>query len=370
MDKKYKALFVLHLPPPIQGASMMGQYIKESGIINSNFDCHYINFSTSRSLLDNAGKTYGKLKKIFCIYYLTIKEMVLFRPDVVYITPCAKGPSFCSKEFLLVQIIKLLGGNVVAHFHNKGVSEVQNKWYYKLLFAIFYKNIKVILLSKLIYYDFERYVKEENLYILANGIPKPNANKKGVHYAPTKLLFLSNLVESKGVFLLLDALKIVKDKGFDFVCNFVGGETHEIDSELLEKRIKERALEGYVFYLGRKTGMDKESVLCQSDLFVFPTYYPNECFPLSILEAMSSGLPIISTEEGGIPDMVRDGQNGFVCKRKDIVDLAQKIIILLENETLRKRMSCNSKEIFEKDYTIEKFSTNLSRILIDVINSN
>jgi glycosyltransferase involved in cell wall biosynthesis len=161
-------------------------------------------------------------------------------------------------------------------------------------------------------------------------------NRSEAASLPVNLLFLSNLIPSKGVYVLLDACKMLKDRGVAFQCNFVGGESKEMDRRVFEEAVKERGLEGHVLYHGPKYGEEKEHYWSMADVFVQPTY--EDCFPLTILEAMQHGLPVVSTDEGAVPDMVADGENGFVCRRKDAEGLAQALERLLQNEALRHRM--------------------------------
>ena len=76
-----------------------------------------------------------------------------------------------------------------------------------------------------------------------------------------------------------------------------------------------------VLYLGKKYGEEKNEEYDNADVFVFPTYYYNECFPLVLLEAMEHAVPCISTREGGVSAIIDDGVNGFICKQKDSEDL-------------------------------------------------
>ena len=75
-----------------------------------------------------------------------------------------------------------------------------------------------------------------------------------------------------------------------------------------------------------------------SDIFVFPTYYYNECFPLVLLEAMQMHLPCISTTEGGISSIIRHGENGYLVERNNPTALANSIEKLLKNADLREWM--------------------------------
>ena len=122
------------------------------------------------------------------------------------------------KDFVVVELIKLLGYKVIVHYHNKGVATCQDKWLDDKLYRIFFKNIKVILLADALYQDVEKYVKREYVFICPNGIPtsldvEPTSERNNVI---PQLLFLSNLLVDKGVLVLLDALKILKERGIFF----------------------------------------------------------------------------------------------------------------------------------------------------------
>ncbi|MFA5299570.1 MAG: glycosyltransferase family 1 protein, partial [Lutibacter sp.] len=168
-----KILFILHLPPPIHGAAMVGKYIQDSKTINGAFDTKYINLSTSRSI-DEIGK--GGLKKwwrYFGVIRKTISQIILFRPNYVYLTLTAKGVGFY-KDALVVIVAKLLGSNMVYHFHNKGVSSRQDKWLDNLLYKAIFKNANVILLSEHLFSDIQKYVPRNLVHICPNGIPVIN----------------------------------------------------------------------------------------------------------------------------------------------------------------------------------------------------
>lgn len=92
-------------------------------------------------------------------------------------------------------------------------------------------------------------------------------------------------------------------------------------------------------YHGKKYGEEKERIFSESDIFVFPTYYGNQSFPLVLLEAMQHGLPCVNTDEGGIMDIVIDGGTGYICPKRDSFSNADALFILLENSALRLKMA-------------------------------
>ena len=107
-----------------------------------------------------------------------------------------------------------------------------------------------------------------------NGIPE-TLNKESTAERNNKvphLLFLSNLLESKGVMVLLDALKLLSDKGYSFVCDFVGGKTAEIDAARFKREVEQRGLNKLAIYDGKKFGEEKKQYFEQADIFVLPTH--------------------------------------------------------------------------------------------------
>lgn len=359
-----RILFILHLPPPVHGAAMMGQYIHDSKMINERFDCHYINLTTAKSLQDIGKGGVKKLWRFFCLLLRIVKGLVRVKPQLVYVTPNSHGGAFY-KDFVVVQLIKLMGYRVIVHYHNKGVATRQDRWLDDKLYRLFFKNIKVILLAEALYKDVEKYVKREDVFVCPNGIPasldkEPVAERKN---EIPQLLFLSNLLVDKGVLVLLDALKVLKDKGYFFVCHFVGGETAEIDAARFAEEVKTRGLDKMALYLGKKYDEEKNEEYDNADIFAFPTYYYNECFPLVLLEAMEHAVPCISTREGGVSAIIDDGVNGFMVEKRDANALADRMEFLLTHPEERTHMGIAGRQKFKNEFTLPKFETRMKQIL-------
>ena len=167
----------------------------------------------------------------------------------------------------------------------------------------------------------------------------------------------------KGVLVLLQACEELKKVNQDFVCHYVGAAGKEMSLEQFGALVAERKLKEQVKIHGPLYGAEKEAMLSRVDALVFPTYYHNECFPFVILEAMKAGLPVISTEEGAIPDMVVNGENGLLVARKDAVALAEAMQQLAENRELAAKMGACGKERYEAQYKAEHFINAVRNLL-------
>lgn len=358
---KSKILFILHLPPPVHGSAMVGQYIKDSKLVGNTFDTRFINLSTSFTI-DEIGKNpLSKISRYLNIVFKLINCLFSFKPETVYLAITAKGLGFF-KDFPLALLVKLFGKKLVLHFHNKGVSKYQHRpiynWFYKNLF----NGSKVILLSKSLFDDVAKYVAEEDVFFCPNGIPDTN---NFVNKAPSKneipqFLFLSNLAESKGVYILLEALEILKRQGLIFHCNIVGGEG-TISSIELNNKIKNLNLLDSVFYLGKKYGKDKFDIFEKSDAFIHPTL--DDCFPLVLLEAMQFSLPIISTPIGGIPDLVTHSETGLILESIDSESLSIQMTFFIKNLEIAKQYGNRGRLNYVEKYTLEVFENRLINIL-------
>lgn len=352
-------------PPPVHGSAVVSQQIKDSVLINSEFDLDYINLSTSRSIneIGNTG-ILTSLRKIFRfvgIYFRTFFHLMSRRYDLCYIALTCHGKGFL-KDAPIALLCKLFGRRLVIHQHNKGMSQDLDKPIYRKLIPLVYRNAKVILLSWQLYPDIQRVVKKEDVLICPNGIQMDQSvtEHKMSNEVP-HILFLSNLLVDKGVLVLLDALMLLKERSFAFQGTFVGGESKDIDSGRFERELAFRGLGDYVKYIGRKFGAEKSAIFSASDIFVFPTN--NETFGLVLLEAMQYALPVISTREGGIPDIVIDGETGILVPKKDPEALADAIARMIDNPDLARQMGAAGRKRLEENFTGHHFETRFTEIL-------
>lgn len=360
-----KVLFVVPLPPPIHGSAVVSQFVKDSALLHESFDCDFVNLSTSRRMDEIGKKTLAKPFRFFASFCRTFGKLLTHRYSFCYLAITCHGVGFL-KDMPFVLLCKLFRRKVVIHQHNKGMAQDVNRWPYRWLLPLVYKNAKVILLSWRLYPDIEKVVPRENVVVCPNGIPTVDYEYRERNNAVPRLLFLSNLIVNKGVLVLLDALKIMHDNGTPFFCDFVGGETCEITTERFSKELKMRNLDKVSKYHGRKVDTEKEAFFNQSDLFVFPTFYENECFPLVLLEAMQYGLPIVTTNEGGISDIVEDGVNGLIAERQNPQSLADCIERLINNAELRNIMGKKGLQKYQSSFTIDCFERKFVEIMAKV----
>ena len=345
------------LPPPTHGSAVVSRYIMESAPLNEAFRMDVVNLSTSRGLDEIGGRGFmlmlRKLWRFLSSFFRAFRLLAVHRYDLCYLTVTCHGSGFL-KDAPFVLLCKLFHRKILLHHHNTGMAEDTGRWPYSILLPFVYRNTKVMLLSWRLYPDIGKVVPRESVMVCANGIPQVSVVPDGrCSSSVVRLLFLGNLLVSKGIFVLLDACGLLAGRGLEFSCSIVGGESSEMDRSRIEKEIKSRGLDGKVRYYGPRYGEEKESFWKDSDIFVFPTM--DEAFPLVALEAMQHRLPVITTDVGGIPDFVKDGVNGFLCHQGDASMIADGIMRLVNDAVLLRSMGDAGYEIYSKDYTLDAF---------------
>lgn len=363
-----KVLFILHYPPPIHGAAMVGEFIKNSKLVNKQYDTTYINLGLSQEVAAVGKAGFQKIRDYIKLLKKVYTHLKYFEPNICYITPTSKGIGLY-KDLPVIAIAKCFKVKMVYHFHNKGVQKKQDFFFDNLLYRWMFKNVKVILLSKHLYTDVKKYVNEKNVYYCANGIKDMSSNSapKTKHNAqqPIQLLFLSNLNSSKGIWVMLKACKRLMQQNHNFHCTFVGS-VGDVSAEQFKTAVSELQLDNSVTYAGKKYGQEKEEVFKKVDIFVHPTL--DDCVPLVILEAMQYNLPVISTYEGGIPDLVEDGKTGYLVHQNDDNELAERIKKLMLDQDLRITLGNAGRDAYERKFTATVFEQRLTTILKQIAN--
>jgi glycosyltransferase involved in cell wall biosynthesis len=368
MLNKKKILCILQLAPPVHGASTINGYLINSDLINQNFNLETINLQFNKSIKKLEKFSIAKVFKALGYSFEIVKKMTGFKPDLIYYTFSTKGFSFYRDAFYLF-IIKLFGSKIVLHFHSKGLKpDAQGNFIKKFLYGRILKNSSCICLSTSLKSDIER-VAGSLPYIIPNGIPEFSIHVpdkiQELNPVPA-ILYLSNYIKSKGILILIEALGILKKQGYAFNARLVGAPA-DVNMEILNNLISINNLSSSVIATGPLYGENKIAEFRNADMFVFPTYYENEAFPLVILEAMQFGLPVISTFEGGIPDMIRNNVNGILVEKKNAEMLAEQMAKLLLNAPLRKSMGNSGYQTFKENYTLRHFEINMYKTFNDIL---
>lgn len=328
--------------------------------LENAFQIHYI------ETYCDGGKI-AKFCKAVTAYAAFLRELLFSRPDLVHIHSAFSASFFRKVPFVYLSV--LLGIPVINHIHGSELEQFYlNASSLKKQFirATYNRCTKIIVLSEQWKEQFSCLVPADRLAVVVNysslQSPAPDAS---VRSARPQILYLGFLSERKGCFDIPEIAATVcrEIDDAEFVLGGAGKDegVQQILSLAEKYNVSERLL-----FPGWVKDEQKDSLLRSAALYFLPSY--SEGMPMSILEAMGYGLPVVSTTVGGIPAIVREGENGYLCSPGNCSALAHAIVRILKNPDLRNAMSQRSLEIIRDHYTkdchigklIELYNTLLS----------
>jgi glycosyltransferase involved in cell wall biosynthesis len=211
-------------------------------------------------------------------------------------------------------------------------------------------------------------VPRDCLYSLANSVNHEDFVKcRSAGDAIPNILYLSNFVAAKGVLDFLDACSILVKKGWAFNIFLAGNPSKSLSLASIERRVVEIELHSHVKHIGPAYGEEKKLLLRKADILVFPTYFDKECFPLVLLEAMSYGIAVVTTDEGAISEIIENGKTGLIAQKRNPTDLASKIAQLLDDKEFCEFLGRNGHSKFLTHYTNDIFQQEFKRIIGQIV---
>jgi UDP-glucose:(heptosyl)LPS alpha-1,3-glucosyltransferase len=311
-------------------------FTKKQSAINSIFNTFYLPF----------------VRKKYSIDIVHSQFLTLLNPDIVTMHGCYKAYYEKMKklnlhvdEDALLRLSFKIGENLVL---KKA----------KLIISVS-KGLKKELIK---YYN----IPKEKIRVIPNGVDlnkfKPNIKKRkkireklNIAQNAKVLIYTGGDFKRKGVKEIILALKKIRGN-VKFIITGKG------DIDYFKELAKKNNVIDIVIFTGFVPKI--EDYYCAADIFVFPSVY--EAFSLSTLEASASGLPLIVTKINGTEELVREGENGFFIKR-DSIDIAEKVNLLIKDEKLMKQMSKNSRKIVEREYSWERCAKRTAEVYEELL---
>ena len=289
---------------------------------------------------------YGMARKLLTFFraYFEFWGWMLFHKEIRIVhVHGASDASFWRKR-MFINIAKMFGKKVVFHCHGAEFKRFTSQ-HRNAVVNTLKKCDKIIALSESWKEWFEQITGQHNVVVIKNVISPPNINK--ISNEKFTLLFLGRIGKRKGIYDIIDVLKEY-NSAFNDNLEFVYGGDGDI--EQVDNIIKKEKLDNIAKYQGWVDGENKQILLNIADAYILPSY--NEGLPISVLEAMSYSLPIISTRVGGIPEIVKDGINGLLINPGDKKAIYDSIVSLMNNKEQRENMGKKSKEIVKEHLPI------------------
>ncbi len=372
-DHRRVLLVIGPTPPPFHGPAVNTKALLESKIIAQRFCLVHVDTTDPRSIA-NIGKV------DWVNIWLALKHGLSFlialtyrRPDIVYL-PISQNVLGFARDCLFMVPAILCGRKLVIHLRGSYFRQFYDSSPFpvKVLISwILRHTSRMIVLGENLCSLFDGLMPMKRVVVVPNGLDSSPFDRLRQQVRPHlnthfHVTYLGTLMEEKGYRQVLQAIPKVLQKVPNVRFTLAGDFFRPQDRPYCERFIREHKLKDVVSLPGVVTGDDKIKLLLNSDVFVFPPIAP-EGLPMVILEAMAAGLPVITTDQGAIRETVIDGVNGFIVPKDDPEAIAGKIVLLLQDEGLRKRMGQAGRERFLKHYTLDRWAKDMVRVFQEVL---
>lgn len=363
-----KILVIGQVPPPDHGANFMTE-VMLNVLQGKNYNVTFINKFFSKTPQDIGKVSIRKLIRMPILMAKMLIKCLHIRPEIcIYFIALGKI-GFLADNFILF-LLSMCRIPYILDIHGKGFYNLctsNNIW--RILVRTALSNaLGGMVRGEILKNDVNMFIPNDRLMVVPNAIPNLPLVNQTNHRDNIKVLFLSHLKPLKGPLEFLKAAKIANQKRQDIRFVLAGPDRDKSFSQKLKTYVKDNGLNEYVEMPGGIYGEDKEKLFASSDIFVFPTHW--ETFGLVIIEAMRAGLPVISSSEGAIPEIIQDGLTGFIINPNCPEEIADRILVLADNPNLRRSMGMKGREVFESKYTLEVYAEKLDKaikVFLDMI---
>lgn len=371
MLKKSTVLIVGPYPPPYGGIAVFVRDLLNSPV-KDHFNLLFLRTAKRASEeMPFVKKLAREIKDTLSLVRYLLKEKNL---KIVHI----HTPSYLGfwRHSIHVLISKMFGKKVVLHILGGGFKDFYEggwrlqKWYIRNILSV---SDKIVALSSMWKSFFSTLTDPNQIIVAPTAIYyqdfdiKFNKKKEiltefGIPTNRIICISLGGLIKEKGILEVLNAADtILSDKAKENIYFVFAGKG------ILEDEVRRycKRFQSNAKYLGGIASDRKIKLLSSSDIFLLPSHI--EGIPIALLEAMASGLAVITTPVGGIPEVIKDGENGFLIKPGDINALKGKILTLASNNELREEMGRRNRELVKEKYSWDVVAEKIVGIYNEVI---
>lgn len=286
-------------------------------------------------------------------------KLIFNKIGIIHIHMAAKGSFF--RKSLVLLMAKMFNKKIIIHLHGGKFHD-----FYlnspliikKYISYIFNMSDHFIVLSEEWRNIILSYNVTTKISVVYNGV---KVNKNTYNVNSDYLLYLGRINKDKGVYDLVQAIKelILDIPSIKLILAGIGEE------EKLVSLIENYGLNKNIEFIGWIHGTEKENLISGAKAFVLPSYF--EAMPMSILESMSYGIPVISTEVGGIPTLIENNREGYLFTAGDISELKNCIRKIYTNHASNLFLSKNSYKKISNKFALEKSNETILEIYYSLV---
>jgi len=369
MDDKTRVLIIGPTPPPHHGVSMAMQALLTSSVATT-FRVFHLDITDRRGIgfVDQPDwhDVFLFIRQFFRNLMLIFRE----RPALLYL-PISQTRLGFFRDSLFMLPAMLSGIPVVIHLHGANFDAIytgSGRFWRAYMEMILRRVARFIVLGETLRPIFSRWAPPERISVVPNGVPLDDDRQRSSRVSSRadgeafRIVFLSSLSRQKGLFVLLQVMSLIVKVHPDVELLIAGPWWGETTRQEAESCIAASGISDKVRFVGAVTGQKKNEFLLSGDVFVFPGVQ-QEGQPMTVLEAMSEGLPVIATDRGCLRETIIDGVTGYIVPPNSPEAIAEKILYLIRHRALREEMGENALKRVVQCYTIEQFTSRMIGVL-------
>lgn len=392
-DSRKRILVVAPLPPPMGGVEhAMEQLLRST--LTQKFSITKLNPRIRRSNKERGHLNLSGIRALFALCLNISRVLAVNRHKLVYL-PISSNRTGFARDAILILLIKLTRRKIVTHYHGGNFDNFyrHSTRLDRILIRFVLRRVDtLVVLGDSIKGNFKGiYPESKAIEAVPNGVNPNEFARCSTHCSGSddsafRIFYLGNVSFVKGFYDLMVVYKRLFQK-FPYLRLSVAGEIITVDQERnilrdyfppeIQERMDRSSREIDEFlgeaakygatYFGVIDRQTKMKLLTEATVFILPSY--SEGFSMSVLEAMASGLPVVTTNVGAMSDVVEDGRNGYVVRPGDSPALEEKLSILIGDRKLCREMGLRSIEIVNERFDIEEVARRLGDIFDKAISS-
>lgn len=308
----------------------------------------------------------GKLWRMVSSPFMLAAFLLHHRPDIVHLNTSLDQKAYW-RDLVYLWVARLMGRKVLNQIHGGAMPQdffSRSRFLTWVLRRALLASHAVSVLSSEELRAYQAFDPRINVHLVPNAIEVddlidvPRASNRD---NPLRLVYVGRLVATKGLFEVIEALKLLKSRSVHFSMQIAGGGP---DDATLRKAMSKVGLEREVNFLGPVFGEAKHRLWLESDVFVFPTYF--EGLPYALLEAMAAGCVSVTCPVAAIPDVMQDDVHGVFVPPKSSLALADALARLDADREAITRMAQAGRDRIKAHYTITRLADDFRRLYLEL----
>jgi glycosyltransferase involved in cell wall biosynthesis len=365
--RRLRIVAVGQTPPPVGGQALAiesfvgGRY--------RSLEVFHVRMAFSRQTADIGRPQLAKVTHLFGLIGRILWRRARSRATVLYYPPAGPDLMPVLRDLVVLTCTRWAFRSTVLHFHAGGVTEIEPRLPrpLRILFRTAYGNADLAIQTSSLNPPDGSRLGARRVVVVPNGAPDhPVAQRRrddDARTGPPVVLYVGVLRESKGLLVLVEAGRRLRQRGLDFRLHLMGAFESSRFESVLRAAIADAGLTERTVFLGSLTGAAKAASFNDSDVFCYPTYFEAESFGIVLIEAMQFGLPVVAARWRGVPSVVEDGASGILVPVRDPAALADGLAQVLADPELRRRLGRRGRELYRERFTEERYRRGMEAAL-------